>query len=107
MTPRELAASEWSYLGTVSIVRDPPNTPTLYVQGINGGDGFACGLTINGNIVMRLSNESWDDMLARVRRDAELRGDPKNEAVTLYNPHVPPKPIRQFQGRYQPRMRGW
>lgn len=106
MTEQELAASAWCYLGTSSIVRDPPNTPRLHVQGINGGSEFTVGLLINGHAVPRLPNESVDDLTARVRRDMELRGDPNNEAVTLYSPHVAPKPIRLVQPRFRERMMG-
>jgi len=103
MTPEALQRSAWSYLGTVGIVRDPPSTPRLLVQGVNGGSDFTVGLYINGQTVMRLDGESVDDLTARVRRDPELRGDPNNEAVTLYNPHVPAKPIRLVQPRFQSR----
>lgn len=94
MTPEQLARADWSFLGTVGIVRDPPNTPRLLVQGVNGGSEYTVGLLINSQTVMRLDGESVDDLTARVRRDMLLRGDPCNVAVTLYNPHVAPKPIR-------------
>jgi hypothetical protein len=103
MTADELCAQPWQYLGTVGVVRDPPNIPPLLVQGINVGSEFSVGLLINGQTVMRLDGEAVDDLTARVRRDMLLRGDPSNEAVTLYSPHVTPKPIRTVRlGR-----RGW
>jgi hypothetical protein len=103
VTPDELKRSEWSYVSPCGIVRDPPNIPRLLVKGVNGGDDFACGLVINGQMVKRLPSESWDDMLARVRRDMTLRGDQDSEAIVVYNPHVPPKPIRTIR----PSRRGW
>lgn len=95
MTPRELTAAEWTYLGTVGIVRD--NAPRLRVQGVQGGSDFTVGLYINRQTVMRLPGESVDDMTARVRQDMPLRGSPDNEAVTLYNPHVAPKTISPYR----------
>ncbi len=103
MTPAELQSQPWQYLGTVGIVRDPPNTPPLLVQGVPGGSEYTVGLLINTQVVLRLPSESIDDMTARVRRDATLRGNPSNEAVTLYNPHVAAKPIRLVQPRFQNR----
>lgn len=103
MTPAELQSHPWQYLGTVGIIRDPPNTPSLLVQGVGGGSEYTVGLYINGQVVLRLPGESVDDMTARVRRDMTLRGDPNNEAVTLYNPHVAAKPIRLVQPRFQGR----
>lgn len=97
MTPDELHSQPWQYLGTVGVVRDPPNTPALRVQGINGASEFTVGLYINGQTVMRLPLESVDHMTARVRRDMTLRGSPDNEAVTLYNPHTPPKAISPYR----------
>jgi hypothetical protein len=97
MTPDELSRAAWDYLGTVGIQRDPPNTPRLLVQGVNGASEYTVGLLVNGQAVMRLDGETVDDLTARVRRNLTLRGDPDNEAVTLYNPHVAPKPIRTIR----------
>ena len=97
MNARELAASAWDYLGTVGIVRDPPGVPPLLVQGVQGGSDFTVGLLINEHVVLRLDAESVDALTTRVRRDMTLRGDPNNEAVTLYNPHVAPKPISRHR----------
>lgn len=91
MNERELAASAWDYIGTVAIVRD--GAPPLRVMGVNGASEFTTGLQINGQNVMRLPGESVDDLTARVRQDMTLRGSPDNEAVTLYDPPVTPKPI--------------
>ena len=106
MTPRELIASEWSYLQPVGVIRDPPGIPRLLVKGVNGGSDYTVGMVINGNIVMRLPLESVDDMTARVRRDMTLRGNADNEAITLYNPAITPKPIRNIQPRFAERMWG-
>ena len=108
MTPAELNRQPFQYLGTTGIVRDPePAPPYLYVAGICGGDAFCVGLTLNGNTIERLPDESWDELLARCRRDPELRGDPSNIAVCIYSPHVAPKPVLQYSGRFQPQPRGW
>jgi hypothetical protein len=72
------------FLGTVGIVRDPEGVPQLLVRGINGRDAFVTGLNINDTFVERLPDESWDDMIARVRRDPVLRGDPNNIATCVY-----------------------
>lgn len=95
MTPDELQRAPWEYLGTVGIICD--TAPTLRVRGVNGGSEFTVGLYINGQTVMRLPGESVDDMTARVRQDMTLRGHPDNEAVTLYNPHTPPKTISPYR----------
>jgi hypothetical protein len=72
------------FLGTVGIVRDPEGVPQLLVKGINGRDAACVGLNINDTFVVRLPAESWDDMIARVRRDPVLRGDPANIATCVY-----------------------
>ncbi|MBI1360009.1 MAG: hypothetical protein GC155_06955 [Alphaproteobacteria bacterium] len=104
MTPEQLARADWQYLGTVGVARDPPGVPRLLVQGINGGSDFTVGLLINDQIVRRLDGESVDDLTARVRRDMLLRGHPDNEAVTLYSPHVAPKPICNIRFGRRPWM---
>ena len=96
MTPTELQSQPWQYLGTVGVVRDADGVPSLYVVGINGGDAFCTGLTINDNTVERLPGETWDELVARVRRDPILRGDPANIATAIY-PGIEPKAVQARQ----------
>lgn len=98
MTPAELRSQSYQYVGTVGIVRDQDGVPTLRVAAINGGDAFCVGLQINDTFVERLPDESWDDMIARVRRDPVLRGAPDNIATAIY-PGVPVRPVSARQMR--------
>jgi hypothetical protein len=98
VTPDELRSQSYQYVGTVGIVRDPEGVPTLRVAAINGGDAFCIGLQINDTFVERLPDQSWDALVARVRRDPALRGDPANVAIAIY-PGVTPKPVSHRQMR--------
>ena len=62
----------------------PASVPPLRVLGIHGGSDFVIGVRVNGNVVDRLPGETVDQLTFRVQADAEVRGDPANEAHLIY-----------------------
>ena len=101
MTPAQLRRQRWQYVSPGGVIRDPPGIPALYTRGIVGGEDYCVAIAVNGTTINRLDGESWDDLLTRVRTDLNARGDAKNIATCLYDPHVDPKPVRQVQPRFQ------
>ena len=84
MLKHELKRQRTQYLSLTGVQDRFMTAPGLKVRGINGGEDFVIGACINGNIVDRLPGESVDDLIMRIRADADLRGNPANEAELIY-----------------------
>ncbi|MFN3911486.1 hypothetical protein [Hyphomonas sp.] len=104
MKAADLARQRWQYVSPCGVIRDREGVPALYTRGIVSAEDFCVAITVNGHRFDRLSNERWDDLLARVRNDLDARGDAMNIATCIYDPHVEPQEVRQHQPRFQTRQ---
>ena len=84
MLKHELKRQRYQYISLVGVQDRFMTAPGLQVRGINGGHDFVIGIRINDSVVDRAPGESVDDLIMRVRADADLRGDPANEAELIY-----------------------
>lgn len=84
MLKHELKHQQIQYLSLIGVQDSNMTAPGLGFRGINGGHHFVIGARINGNVIDRLPGETVDDLIMRIRADADLRGDPANEAELIY-----------------------